>query len=235
MDSAVTIGRRFLPTTLVSLTLISLGTLLILRIGESLVLTQSPEIVDAIIVLGAPATPNGSPSKVMQVRVDKAFELYKGGYAPVVIFTGSAVGNDYVEAEVMSKYASELGLPASSMILETKATNTLENTLFSTQILNEQNWSSAIVVTSPYHTLRASKAFENYGMQIYTISAVDPNDLSLLTRVRDIIYEFFAFAHLEFTNLCAVDLMFLTPCCIVSLIPWSIPRTQQFPSWAHAM
>ena len=42
---------------------------------------------DAIVVLGA-AQYNGRPSPVLKARLDHALELYRGGLASVIVFTG---------------------------------------------------------------------------------------------------------------------------------------------------
>lgn len=192
-------SRLFLSSLLLMI-LVTFGTLLLLAIGELLVVSESPRMVDAIVVLGTPATSHGSPTEVMKARVRKTVELYRSGYASRVIFSGSAVRNGYIEAEVMSKLAIELGLPESSVVLETQAKNTLENARFSKRILDAHNWSSAIIVTSPYHTVRAGEAFRDAGATVYVISALDPEDLSLFTRVKDVFHELMAFSYLKVTG-----------------------------------
>ena len=61
--------------------------------------------VPAIVVLGA-AQYNGRPTAALAARLDHAIELYKGGYAPYLITTGSNQPGDWTtEAEVGRKYA----------------------------------------------------------------------------------------------------------------------------------
>jgi uncharacterized SAM-binding protein YcdF (DUF218 family) len=59
--------------------------------------------------------------------------LYRGGYAPLLLFTGGfGAGSgplDRPEAEVFRDTALEAGVPGTSILIEPTSTNTLENVL----------------------------------------------------------------------------------------------------------
>src|SRR5213082_3337205 len=82
---------------------------------------------DAIVVLGA-AQYNGRPSPVLKARLDHAYELYKHGYAPAIITTGS-YGPDpnFSEAQVSTKYLVQRGVGISNIITEQGSGSTYDS------------------------------------------------------------------------------------------------------------
>jgi uncharacterized SAM-binding protein YcdF (DUF218 family) len=114
---------------------------------------------DVLIVLGNPADADGNPTPIEQARVAEAVHEYERGAAPRMIFTGAAVANHFVEAQVMKHAAEAQGIPATAIIAETQARNTIENACNSLRIMQNHGWDSAEVVTSPYHLPRAAMIF----------------------------------------------------------------------------
>lgn len=118
---------------------------------------------DALIVLGSPANPDGSVSPEEQTRVTEAVREFRAGVAPRLILTGGPAHNDFVEAQVMARLAQEEGVPASAIVEEPRAQNTIQNIFYSDAILREHGWSSAEVVSSPSHLPRAALILAHYG------------------------------------------------------------------------
>lgn len=106
---------------------------------------------DAIMVLGCPAEEYGTISKPMRERVDKAIELHQMHYADKIIFSGSHVKNEYIEAEVMYHYAAQ-SIDSTHLLMESKARNTYENFKYSSSF----PYKKILVVTSPSHVRRAA-------------------------------------------------------------------------------
>jgi uncharacterized SAM-binding protein YcdF (DUF218 family) len=50
--------------------------------------------------------------------------------------------------------------------LEDKATNTFENVKFTKEILDRNNWDKILLVSSPYHMLRASLVFKKVAKEM---------------------------------------------------------------------
>lgn len=93
-------------------------------------------------------------------RVGKSVELYKEGRGSKIIFTGGFTSTSSIsEAQQMSEVAQALGAPQKDIILEEKATTTVSNALCVKQILEDQGFESAIIVTSPIHLRRAKYVF----------------------------------------------------------------------------
>lgn len=127
-------------------------------------LAQPVRPAAVIIVLGHPANGDGSPSPAMVEQTTLAAALYRAGLAPALLFTGSAVHNEHVEAQVMAGLAVRLGVPAAAVVTETQARDTFENARYCRQIMQGSGWRDAIVVTTPYHVRRASRIFHLAGI-----------------------------------------------------------------------
>jgi len=111
---------------------------------------------DTLIVLGAPANLDGTPSPQERARVLEAVREYNSGVAPFLIMTGGAAHNQFVEAHVMAAYAISHGVPATAIIEEPQAQNTIQKIYYSSQIMQARHWRSAEVVSSSAHIRRAA-------------------------------------------------------------------------------
>jgi uncharacterized SAM-binding protein YcdF (DUF218 family) len=115
--------------------------------------------LDALIVLGAPADGEGNPTPAQLSRVTEAVHEYERGIASHLILTGGPSHRGYVEAEVMARTAEAQGVPASSIVLEPQALDTIHNACYSARIMKARGWRSAEVITSPSHRPRAGLIF----------------------------------------------------------------------------
>ena len=62
-----------------------------------------------IMVLGAYVNPDGTPSWILQDRLDVGISLYKAGVAPKLLMSGDNGSNTYNEVEGMKQYAISQG------------------------------------------------------------------------------------------------------------------------------
>ncbi|MDS1003378.1 YdcF family protein [Clostridium sporogenes] len=92
----------------------------------------------------------------MRERVIKAVELFNKGYDNNIICSGGGVYNKYIEADIMDNFVESLGIPNSCLIKENKSRSTYQNIQNSIKIMEDKNWSSAMVVTSPWHLRRSN-------------------------------------------------------------------------------
>ncbi len=110
---------------------------------------------DAIVVLGA-AQWNGRPSPVLQARLDRAIELYRQGYAPLLILTGGSVpGDERSEASVGRDYAISAGVSPGDILTEEESRTTLENLEGVRELLPPHQSHSILLVSDPFHMGRA--------------------------------------------------------------------------------
>lgn len=120
---------------------------------------------DTIIVLGTPALPDGTPSPEQRERVLEGVREYKAGIAPRIIMTGAAAHNQFVEAHVMTQFAETQGVPASDILEEPQAHDTIQNIYYSATIMHQHGWSSAEVVSSPSHLGRAALILNTFNIR----------------------------------------------------------------------
>ncbi|HXR38090.1 MAG TPA: YdcF family protein [Terracidiphilus sp.] len=126
---------------------------------------------DAIIVLGSPADSDGNPTPTQLARVTEAVHEYQRGVAPRLILTGHSAHNRFVEAEVMARSAEAQGIPASAIVLEPQADDTIQNACYSVRIMKANGWRSAEVISSPYHLPRAALIFSPLPLEWRTHAA----------------------------------------------------------------
>lgn len=94
-------------------------------------------------------------------RASEAIELYKRGWAPLLIFSGAAQDKSGPSnAEVMRRVAVESGVPARAIVVESEGETTKQNAEKSRSIFEERRIRSVIVVTSAYHQRRAGLEFD---------------------------------------------------------------------------
>lgn len=117
---------------------------------------------DALIVLGNPADKNGAPGPEMRERVEESVREYKAGVAPVIIMSGASAHNRFVEAEVMAALAEREGVPASAVVVEPQAKDTIQNIWYSRLIMQQKGWKSAEVISSSYHLPRTALILQHY-------------------------------------------------------------------------
>jgi uncharacterized SAM-binding protein YcdF (DUF218 family) len=126
---------------------------------------------DAIIVLGSPADSDGNPKPAQLARVTEAVHEYQRGVAPRLILTGGAASNRFVEARVMARSAEAQGIPASAILIEPEAMDTIQNACYSVRMMKEHEWRSAEVIAGAEQLPRAEIIFASLRLQWSTHAA----------------------------------------------------------------
>jgi uncharacterized SAM-binding protein YcdF (DUF218 family) len=127
--------------------------------ARPLVVSDSPDRADVIVVLGHGVGESGQAGEGSFERVKRAVDLYRQGYAPRIVFS-SASRLTFPEAAVMKALAVSLGVPSDAVLLEERASSTYEYVRFTGEILERHGWRSVLLVTSRYHMRRASLTFQ---------------------------------------------------------------------------
>ncbi|MFH1451233.1 MAG: YdcF family protein [bacterium] len=118
---------------------------------------QEPQKTDAIILLQGDRLD----------RVGKVNELYSRGVAEVVVISGNndLIGrgkrneeNDISLSEI-KQHLMSLSVPEEAIFIDDQSMNTLDQAVNVIKLAKARNWQSLIVVTSPYHLLRAYLTF----------------------------------------------------------------------------
>jgi uncharacterized SAM-binding protein YcdF (DUF218 family) len=134
------------------------------KAGRYLYYKDEMKPADVIVILAGEETE----------RVEYGVKLFKDGWArkDKLVLAGGPLVWKYTWASLMKEHAMYLGVPNKAILLEDKSRNTEEDARFTKEILNNYNYRSCILVTSPYHSRRAYKIFRKVmGNKIMVISA----------------------------------------------------------------
>ena len=119
-------------------------------------------------MLGA-AQYDGEPSSVFAARLRHAEALYDDGLAPrIVTVGGSRAGDAYTEAEAGRRYLVDRGVPASAVVAVGEGSDTLGSLRAVDARAREDGWDTALVVSDPWHSLRARTMARDSGLEAWT-------------------------------------------------------------------
>lgn len=123
---------------------------------------------EAIVVLGA-AQYDGHPSPVYAARLDHAGALYQDGVAPYVVVTGGRQeGDRFTEATAGADHLHDLGVPDDAILREVQGRSTYESLRATQRFLAERGIDEVVLVTDPFHSLRARLIAEEVGLTAVT-------------------------------------------------------------------
>ena len=142
-------------------------------IGAPLAVKDPLKKADAIVVLGGGWENKDQLSKSTMERYKYGMKLFQKGYGKYIIFSGGNLTGEPTEAHAMAEMALADGFPSESIIVEDSSETTWQNTLFVKKILLEKQLKTVILVTSPYHSLRARTMFKD--KEVSVMSAPVPN------------------------------------------------------------
>lgn len=167
-------------------------------VAAPLKISETPRAADAIVVFAGGVGESGQAGGGYQERVKQAVDLYRGGYAPRIVFSSGYVFA-FREAEVMRALAIDNGVPADAIVLELKAANTYENVRFVHDIVTNEGWSSILLVSAPYHMRRALAVWERVAPEIAVTPVPVENSQfyahetgASLQQIRGIVHEYAA-------------------------------------------
>lgn len=131
---------------------------------------------DALIVLGA-AVHGDRVTWVLSNRLDTAAEYLDAHPDTVcVVSGGQGDGESVTEASAMRKYLVERkGIDPARILVEDRATSTLENFAFSKKLIDEKLGEDASIafVTTDFHVFRAGRVAKKAGIDAEGIAAPD--------------------------------------------------------------
>lgn len=144
---------------------------------------------DAIAVFGA-AEYSGHPSPVYRARLDHAYELFKQGWAPVVITTGgSGADPSYSEGGVGHDYLMHRGVPEADLIAETQGSDTARSAERIGVIMRANHMKSCIAVSDAYHVFRIRRLLEHEGLRVFVAPRPDSRPHSAWQRAEAVLRE----------------------------------------------
>jgi uncharacterized SAM-binding protein YcdF (DUF218 family) len=139
-------------------------------LARGLVRSEPPVAADAVVVLGSDLQPDGDLSSSAQTRLLRAVALLRAGHAPRLVLTEfrSRVRHAVAAAPLLA----ELGV-AVEVVAVGPVGNTRDEAVVVARLFRERGLARALVVTSPLHTRRAAAAFEQAGIEVRSVPAVE--------------------------------------------------------------
>ena len=141
-------------------------------INAAAILTTQDDIVDqqaaasfdadAIIVLGASVYPDGTPSGILQDRLDDGIALYFAGAAPKIIMSGDNGTESYNECWAMKQYAISQGVPSEDVFCDHAGFSTYETMYRARHVFGADR---VVIATQTYHLYRAVYDAQGVGME----------------------------------------------------------------------
>ena len=123
---------------------------------------------DCIIVLGAGVRSDGSPSPMLQDRLNTGIELYENGVSDRILMSGDHTKKGYDEVNIMKDYAINKGIPSENVFMDHAGISTYDSIYRAKEIF----WAEKIIiVTQEYHLYRALHIAEKLGLEAYGVSA----------------------------------------------------------------
>lgn len=123
---------------------------------------------EAIMVLGAGVSEDGTVSYILKDRLDYGIALYKNGAAPKILMSGDHGRAYYDEVNTMKDYAIRQGVPSEDIFMDHAGFSTYESMYRAKEIFGIRNM---LVVTQRYHMYRALYLAEKMGIETYGIAA----------------------------------------------------------------
>ena len=161
--------RRPIRST-VGLVLFATGVVYTVALAAVLVTSQHDQRrpADAIIVLGA-AQYNGRPSPVLRARLDHAIELYREGYAPIIVVTGGVGRGDTLsEAIVGQRYLVAHEVPEEDVVAQPVGRSTRTSMTAVGDWLRERRLRRMLLVSDPFHMFRLRLEARRIRLEAYT-------------------------------------------------------------------
>ena len=130
---------------------------------------------EVIVVLGGSTRKQSPPRPWVEVleagdRILYGVKLYQEGFAPLILFSGGRVSwknnNDGSEAKDMADIAQAMGVPERNILLENKSLNTYQNAVETAKILQQQQITNILLVTSAIHMPRSIAIFKKQGFEV---------------------------------------------------------------------
>ena len=159
---------RFVPHSLrIAARIFAAAAFLLVIVTEGFVLTGFRKNVrpgaEYLIVLGAQVYADG-PCRVLKYRLDEAYEYLTENPGCVCIVSGGKGWNEpETEAEIMKRYLEGRGISKERILKEDRSKSTLENMIFSAELLPRKEMPVGIV-TNNFHIFRAVSIAKKQGL-----------------------------------------------------------------------
>ena len=103
-----------------------------------------------------------------EAAVRAATEVFGGLSILVNVVGGSKPGDLYTEAEAGEKYLKTVGIPANRLTEVNSGNDTLTSLQAAAEVLRQHNWTTAVLVSDPWHMFRSEIMASDSGIDSWT-------------------------------------------------------------------
>lgn len=162
------------------------------RITTVEALSNAGEHFDVILVLGCAVHSDGTPSNMLEDRIQTGVAAYQNGLGDVILMSGDR-HEGYDEVTAMERVAKELGVPAEKILSDPKGYSTYESIV---NLLEAHKGKRVLIVTQKYHLHRALYIAQKLGITAFGVSAdlrtytkqLQYDLREVLARVKDVLW-----------------------------------------------
>ncbi|MDD2457621.1 MAG: ElyC/SanA/YdcF family protein [Eubacteriales bacterium] len=168
-------------------------------VGQNrLVTLEDAPVADCVIVPGAQVLANGTPSQMLQDRLDVALLYYNSGRTDRILVSGDNGQVEYNEVIVMRNYLLAHGVPIEVIFMDHAGFDTYDTMYRARDIFLVDK---AVVVTQEFHLLRALYIGQELGLEVHGVAS-DPRPYAGADyyRLREYLARFKAFLDCQFNS-----------------------------------
>ncbi|MCW2606498.1 MAG: hypothetical protein JWO60_1191, partial [Frankiales bacterium] len=109
------------------------------------------------------------PSSVLEARLEHARTLFQDGVAPRILTVGGGrPGDRFTEAQAGENYLRGRGVDRTRILAVGEGRDTLQSLQALDRVMGERGWSSVVLVTDPWHSLRTRTMARDLGLAAVT-------------------------------------------------------------------
>lgn len=137
---------------------------------DILTMNQAKDLkdVDCILVLGAGVREDGTPSLMLNERLELGIALYQSGASQKLLMSGDHGRKDYDEVNTMKGYALSQGITSEDVFMDHAGFSTYESIYRAKEIFQAKK---IIIVSQEYHLYRALYIADKFGIEAYGVAA----------------------------------------------------------------
>ncbi|MBQ4267242.1 MAG: YdcF family protein [Clostridia bacterium] len=146
---------------------------------------------DVAIVLGA-AVYGEEVSPVFRERINHSVWLYNNGFIDKIIMTGGySEGNELSDSYIAKSYAVSCGVDENDIFIEELSAITQENLKYAKEIMIDQGFETALIVSDPLHMKRAMLLAKDAGIDCSSSPTTTSRYISLKSKLKFLCREVF--------------------------------------------
>lgn len=147
----------------------------IIKVTKNYIISEDRAVdnkYDCIVVLGASVKSDGTPSKMLEDRLEEGLILYFAKASNKLLMSGDHEKKNYDEVNTMKKYAIKNGVDSSDIFMDHAGLSTYDSMY---RLKHIYNVNKVLIVSQEYHLYRAVYIARKLGIDAYAVPAEDKN------------------------------------------------------------